>query len=78
MDDILERLHLNTSDIDFPVVFASDANLSLFGLARAERELKELVGRDVDLVDRQAVEESRNWIRRRSILGSPRLIYAAA
>ena len=78
MDDILERLHLNTSDIDFPVVFASDTNLSLFGLARAERELKELVGRDVDLVDRQAVEESPNWIRRRSILGSPRLIYAAA
>jgi uncharacterized protein len=66
------------SDVDFLVVFAPDAKISLFSLARAERELRGLVGRDVDLVDRRAIEESPNWIRRRSILSSTRLLYAAA
>ena len=66
------------SDIDVLVVFAPDAKLSLFGLVTAEEELKALVGRRVDLVERRAIEESPNWIRRRSILNSTRLIYAAA
>lgn len=66
------------SDIDILVVFAPDAKLSLFGLVTAEEELKALIGRRVDLVERRAIEESPNWIRRRSILNSTRLIYAAA
>ncbi len=66
------------SDVDVLVVFAPDAKISLFGLVTAEEELKALVGRRVDLVERRAIEESPNWIRRRSILGSTRLIYAAA
>ncbi len=66
------------SDVDVLVVFAPDAKISLFGLVEAEEELKALFGRDVDLVERQAIEESPNWIRRRSILGSTRLVYAAA
>jgi uncharacterized protein len=66
------------SDIDVLVVFAPDAKFSLFSLVTAEEELKALVGRRVDLVERRAIEESPNWIRRRSILDSTRLIYAAA
>lgn len=66
------------SDVDVLVVFAPDAKISLFRLVTAEEELKALVGRRVDLVERRAVEESPNWIRRRSILNSTRLIYAAA
>ncbi len=66
------------SDIDVLVVFALDAKLSLFSLVTAEEELKALIGRRVDLVERRAIEESPNWIRRRSILNSTRLIYAAA
>ena len=66
------------SDVDVLVVFAPDAKISLFGLVTAEEELRALVGRRVDLVERRAIEESPNWIRRRSILNSTRLIYAAA
>ena len=66
------------SDIDVLVVFALDAKLSLFSLVTVEEELKALIGRRVDLVERRAIEESPNWIRRRSILNSTRLIYAAA
>jgi predicted nucleotidyltransferase len=33
-------------------------------------ELKEIFGRDVDLVERQSVESSENYIRKRHILQS--------
>jgi predicted nucleotidyltransferase len=65
------------SDIDFLVRFAPDARWSLFDHARMERELEELLGREVDLVSRSAVERSRNWIRREEILGTARTLYAA-
>jgi predicted nucleotidyltransferase len=57
------------SDIDLLVKFAPDAPWGLFDLIHAEDELKQLLGRDVDLIDRQAVEKSPNWIRRKHILG---------
>ena len=42
-----------------------------------EDELKALLGRQVDLVSRDAVERSRNWIRRNAILSSAQVVYAA-
>ena len=42
-----------------------------------ERELTDLFARRVDLVDRAAIEGSRNYIRRRAILDSARVLYAA-
>jgi hypothetical protein len=66
------------SDVDVLVTFAAGARVSLFRLVTAEEELKSLAGRSIDLVERQSVEESPNWIRRRSILDSTRIIYAAA
>jgi hypothetical protein len=42
-----------------------------------EEELKEILGRDVDLVERQAVERSENYIRRRHILHSLEPLYVA-
>jgi hypothetical protein len=65
------------SDVDFLVTFASDADWSLFDLVDAEDELSRLVGRKVDLVEREPIEKSRNWIRRNNILGSARTIYVA-
>lgn len=65
------------SDLDFLVRFAPDARWSLFDHSRMERELEELLGREVDLVSRSAVERSRNWIRREEILGTARTLYAA-
>lgn len=65
------------SDIDFLVRFASDARWSLFDHARMEGELEELLGREVDLVSRSAVERSLNWIRRQEILSTAKTLYAA-
>ena len=64
------------SDIDVLVRFRPGQHPSLFGLSRMEWDLEELVGRRVDVVDREGVEQSRNYIRRRAILGSARTIYA--
>jgi uncharacterized protein len=65
------------SDIDLLVRFAPDADWSLLDRARMERELVELLGREVDLVSRTAIEASSNWIRRNTILGAAQTIYAA-
>jgi uncharacterized protein len=65
------------SDLDLLVRFAPDAQWSLFDHGRMERELIDLLGREVDLVSRAAVEASPNWIRRREILGSAQTLYAA-
>jgi len=63
------------SDIDVLVVFSPEAKHSLFDLVYMEHELKELFGRDVDLVEKQAVERSENYIRRKHILDSAEVIY---
>jgi len=65
------------SDIDLLVRFAPDAHWSLFDHARMERELGEILNREVDLVSRSAVERSPNWIRREEILSTARTLYAA-
>ncbi len=65
------------SDVDVLVSFSEEAHHTLLDLARMETELSEILGRKVDLVDRAAVERSRNYIRRREILSSLELIYAA-
>lgn len=66
------------SDIDLLVRFAPGARWSLFDHARMERELEEILGREVDLLSRTAVEGSANWIRREEILRTAQPIYAAA
>jgi uncharacterized protein len=65
------------SDIDLLVRFAPEARWSLFDHTRMERELGEILGREVDLVTRSAVERSPNWIRREEILSTARTLYAA-
>ena len=65
------------SDLDLLVRFAPEARWSLFDHGRMEQELEELLGREVDLLSRAAVEASPNWIRRREILESARTLYAA-
>ena len=65
------------SDIDVLVSFAPDAHWSLFDLVRMQEELRALWGREVDLLERQAIEQSENYIRRKQILRSAEVIYAA-
>lgn len=69
--------HAN-SDLDFLVAFEPGAEKPWMGHYTAlQADLERLLGRKVDLVSRQAVEQSRNWIRRRAILGEARLLHAA-
>ena len=65
------------SDIDLLVTFAPDAGWSMFDHYRMEDELVNLLGREVDLVSKEAIEENTNPIFRGQILGSAREIYAA-
>lgn len=64
------------SDVDVLVSFSKDAHHSLLDMARIESELERMLGRRVDLVDRTAIERSRNYIRRKAILDSAEAIYA--
>ena len=63
------------SDLDVLVTFTGEARWTLWDVIAAEQELSEIVGRPVDLVERNAVENSENWIRRNNILNSARIIY---
>ena len=63
------------SDVDVLVSFAQDAKWSLIDLAEMEEELEGILGREVDLVERRAVEQSENYIRRRHILSTAEPIY---
>ena len=63
------------SDVDVLVEFDPDRIPGLFGLAGMESELSDVFGRDVDLVTWAEVEDSRNYIRRRSILESAEMVH---
>ena len=65
------------SDIDLLVEFETDRKLGLFDFVRIEQGFADLFGRKVDLIERIAVERSRNYIRRAAILESTETIYAA-
>ncbi len=65
------------SDVDVLVSFAPDADWGLFDEVEMEEELREIVGRKVDLVSRWAVENSDNWIRRKAILTTAEPYYVA-
>ena len=64
------------SDIDVLVRFRTERTPGLFGIAGMERELAELLARRVDLVNRAVIDGSRNYIRRKAILESARVVYA--
>ena len=65
------------SDADVLVTFVPEARYSLFDLVDAQEELKEIFGREVDLVERPAIEKSENYIRRKHILASAETVYVA-
>lgn len=65
------------SDVDVLVRFDPAARRSLFDLVRMRDELKGILGREIDLVSRRGVETSRNTLRKRAILDSAEVIYAA-
>ena len=71
---ILSKDFRPDSDIDILVSFSVDVKWSLFDIVRMQNELNEIFGREVDLVEKDAI---RNPFRRHSILRSKKVIYAA-
>lgn len=66
------------SDIDFLVRFeGDDLGPGTSRLGELERDLEDLLGRRVDVVDWIGVERSLNPFRRRGILSGARRLYAA-
>ena len=65
------------SDVDVLVTFAPDSKVSLFDLGDIEDELTEILGRKADLTMKRGIEQSHNYIRRKHILSSAEVIYAA-
>lgn len=63
------------SDVDF-LVDLGGKSLTLAAYLDLKDELEALLGRSVDLLERQAIEESRNYIRRRNILENAEVVYA--
>jgi hypothetical protein len=67
------------SDVDVLVSFPSyEATPSLFEHVEMQDELVEIFGRPVDLLTRGGVEDSTNPIRKRAILETARVVYAAS
>lgn len=64
------------SDIDVLVTFADEYQISLIDLLQMEDELAGILGREVDLVESKAVQESPNYIRKQAILDSMVVIHA--
>ena len=65
------------SDVDVLVTFAPDAQWSLFDHVDMADELRQILGRPVDLVNRRGIERSRNPLRRRAILESAQVVHVA-
>jgi predicted nucleotidyltransferase len=62
------------SDIDVLVTFSQGEEWSLMDWVQMRDELRQMLGRRVDLVEKQAI---RNPFRRKTILDSHRVIYAS-
>lgn len=65
------------SDVDVLVVFAPNTTWNLLDLVTMQQELESLIGRDVDLIEKQVVENSPNWIRSQAILSAAQVFYSA-
>ncbi len=65
------------SDVDVLVDFDQNVALGLLEIVAMENELSDILGRKADLVDRQEVEQSSNYIRRRHILNTAETVYVA-
>jgi predicted nucleotidyltransferase len=64
------------SDVDVMVTFADSAKRYFGDKLDMEDDLAAAFGRPVDVLQRELVERMRNPIRRRSILGTAKVIYA--
>jgi len=71
---VLREDFSSVSDVDVLVTFDPDAPWSAWDLIEMREELQSLLGRNIDLVEKNAI---RNPFRRREILRSHQVVYAA-
>jgi predicted nucleotidyltransferase len=62
------------SDIDILLSFSENAQWGLFEFVEMKDELKEILGREVDIVEKEGL---RNPFRKREILETRKVVYAA-
>ena len=65
------------SDVDVLISFAPNSRQQRDDLQRMQQELSTIFGRRVDLVRRDLIESSKNYIRRKHILENAESIYVA-
>ena len=64
------------SDVDILVEFDTDADWSLLNHIQMQQELQTLLGREVDLISKRALERSRNWLFRREVLNTAKVFFS--
>jgi len=67
--------HGASSDVDLLLEFETGAKIGLFELGAIREDLVERLGVEVDILSREAVQRSRNAIRRDSILSHAVPVY---
>lgn len=66
------------SDVDVLLTWDPGARVSIFEYPEMKEELQAIFGRKVDLVSKRGIEQSRNPIRKKSILESAHVVYERA
>lgn len=65
------------SDIDILVSFEPNLRRGLTETLQMRQELQTMFKRNIDLIVKSAIERSENWLRRKNILETAQIIYAA-
>jgi predicted nucleotidyltransferase len=66
------------SDVDFVAAYLPEAHWSLLDRVHMKHELEDMLGRDVDLLNRRALEHDRQNGRAAAILAQTQLLYAGS
>jgi len=64
------------SDVDALVTFMPGSNWGLFEHVQMRQELNTIFGREVDLITRRALEQSRNALLRHEILSTAKVLFS--
>ncbi len=63
------------SDLDLLISFDEDAQWGLFDLVNMESELGIIFNKEIDLIEKNAVFNSENYLRRKGILENAQIIF---
>jgi hypothetical protein len=72
--DIHEN-YLLENDLDMLISFKDDTHWELFDLVNMESELGVIFNKEIDLVEKKAVTNSKNYLRRKGILDNIQIIF---